>query len=90
MAQAQRDAWNANMGQLVNAIPADDEEAQKSAVFGLANLLFFQLDRIADSLEMMAKLGPAEVRLANVEEGLKTLRSETRAAVMSTTRFGGG
>lgn len=55
MAEAQRSAFSANLQQLEKAIEDDDDEAAKSAVFGLANLLFYTFDRIADALEASKK-----------------------------------
>ncbi len=54
MAESQRSAFRANMEQLDAAFAADDDKAGRSAVKGLASLLFYDLDRAVDALERIA------------------------------------
>lgn len=54
MAEAQLKAFDHGVDQLIKALAADSEEAGRGAVIGLARLVFFELDRIADALEKIA------------------------------------
>lgn len=55
MAESQRSAFRANVMQLAKAFEANDDEAGKAAVEGIANLVFHDLDRIADAFESIAE-----------------------------------
>ena len=66
MSDSQRSAFAANVGQLSKAIEANDDTAGKSAVIGLATLLFYELDRIADALEVIAARKPVVVPLSEM------------------------
>lgn len=55
MAESQRSAFSANMAQLVAAFQSNDDEAGKAALQGLANLVFYDLDRAVDALERIAE-----------------------------------
>jgi hypothetical protein len=54
MAEAQRSAFNANTQQLVRAIKDKDENLAVESITGLANLLFYDLDRFVDAVERIA------------------------------------
>lgn len=55
MAEAQRSAFRANIAQLAKTVEGNDDEAGKAALAGLANLIFHDLDRIADAFERIAE-----------------------------------
>lgn len=62
MAESQRSAFAANLSQLAAAKSADDDGAGLEAALGIARLLFFQLDRIADALEVIAQHNPVTAK----------------------------
>lgn len=62
MAESQRSAFAADIEQLARAIETGDDALSKETVKGIGRLLFFQLDRIADALEVIAQHNPVTAK----------------------------